>query len=76
MPTFLTTKFILIKSKFLKQNSFNQFRIFFKPTATVLDTAKKGRHDPCIIPRAIPVLEAMALMVLVDHILWQRQDRA
>lgn len=52
------------------------FRIFFKPTATVLDTAKKGRHDPCIIPRAIPVLEAMALMVLVDHILWQRQDRA
>lgn len=51
------------------------FRIFFKPTATVLDTAKKGRHDPCIIPRAIPVLEAMAALVIVDHILWQRSDR-
>lgn len=51
------------------------FRIIFKPTASVLDTAKKGRHDPCIIPRAIPVLEAMAKMILLDHILWQRQDR-
>lgn len=52
-----------------------EFRIIFKPTATVLDTAKKGRHDPCIIPRAIPVLEAMTKLVLVDHILWQREDR-
>lgn len=51
------------------------FRIFFKPTATVLDAATKGRHDPCIIPRAIPVLEAMAWMVIADHILWQRGDR-
>lgn len=51
-------------------------RIFFKPTATVLDTATTGRHDPCIIPRAIPVLEAMAWLVLADHILWQRSDKA
>lgn len=51
------------------------FRVFFKPTATVLDTAKKGRHDPCIIPRAIPVLEAMAALVITDHVLWQRQDK-
>ncbi len=51
-------------------------RIFFKPTATVLDAATKGRHDPCIIPRAIPVLEAMAWLVIADHILWQRSDRA
>lgn len=51
------------------------FKIYFKPTATVLDTAKKGRHDPCIIPRAIPVLEAMAWLVIIDHLLWQRQDR-
>lgn len=51
------------------------FKIFFKPTATVLENATKGRHDPCIIPRAIPVLEAMAWLVIADHILWQRQDR-
>lgn len=51
------------------------FKIYFKPTATVLHTATKGRHDPCIIPRAIPVLEAMAWMVIADHILWQRLDR-
>lgn len=51
------------------------FRAFFKPTASVLDVAKKGRHDPCIVPRAIPVLEAMAWLVLADHVLWQRSDR-
>jgi chorismate synthase len=49
--------------------------IFFKPTATVLDVAKKGRHDPCIVPRAVPVVEAMAWIVLADHILWRRQDQ-
>lgn len=51
------------------------FRVFFKPTSTVLDVAKKGRHDPCIVVRAIPVLEAMAWMVMADHILWARQDQ-
>ncbi len=51
------------------------FRVFFKPTATVLDVAKKGRHDPCIVIRAIPVLEAMAWMVMADHVLWARQDK-
>ena len=50
-------------------------KVFFKPTASVLDTAKLGRHDPCIVPRAIPVLESMAWMVITDHILWQRGDR-
>lgn len=51
------------------------FRVGFKPTATVLDTARKGRHDPCIVPRAIPVLEAMTWLVLADHTLWSRTDR-
>lgn len=51
------------------------FRVFFKPTSTVLDAAKKGRHDPCIVIRAIPVLESMAWMVMADHVLWARQDR-
>lgn len=50
-------------------------RATFKPTATVLDQAKKGRHDPCIVPRAIPVLEAMVSLVLADHALWMRTDR-
>jgi chorismate synthase len=47
-------------------------RIAFKPTSSVLDVAKKGRHDPCIVPRAIPVLEAMAWWVLADFILLKR----
>ncbi len=50
-------------------------RVGFKPTATVLDLAKKGRHDPCIVPRAIPVLEAMAYLVLADHLLWTQTDQ-
>jgi chorismate synthase len=58
-------------------------RIAFKPTATInkpqetvttsgkSTTLKaKGRHDPCVLPRAVPLVEAMAALVLVDH--WLR----
>lgn len=51
------------------------FRVAFKPTSSVLDVAKKGRHDPCIVPRAIPVLESMTALVIADHILWAKGDR-
>lgn len=47
-------------------------RIAFKPTSSVLDVAKRGRHDPCIVPRALPVIEAMTLWVLADMILLKR----
>jgi chorismate synthase len=50
-------------------------RVAFKPTSSRLDVAKKGRHDPCIVPRAIPVLEAMAWLVLADLVLLARLDR-
>lgn len=59
------------------------FRVAFKPTATILqpqDTVDtegretqltgRGRHDPCVVPRAVPIVEAMAALVLVDH--WMR----
>lgn len=49
--------------------------IHFKPTASVLDVAKQGRHDPCIVPRAVPVVEAMTTLVIADHLLWQRLDK-
>lgn len=58
------------------------FRVAFKPVATVLmeqhtvnidgedDTLKvKGRHDPCVLPRAVPIVEAMAAMTLLDFYL-------
>ncbi len=51
------------------------FRVHFKPTSSVMDVAKRGRHDPCIVPRAVPVLEAMANLVIADHLLWSRIDR-
>ncbi|HSP77023.1 MAG TPA: chorismate synthase [Myxococcaceae bacterium] len=41
-------------------------RVFFKPPATLAEHAKGGRHDPCIMPRAVPVLEAMVSLVLAD----------
>ena len=49
-------------------------RVACKPTASVLHVARAGRHDPCIVPRAIPVLESMAYLVLADHVLWHRTD--
>jgi chorismate synthase len=61
------------------------FRVAFKPTATIareqktVTTASKettlaarGRHDPCVLPRAVPMVEAMAALVLCDHALRQR----
>jgi chorismate synthase len=61
------------------------FRVAFKPTATIareqktVTTAQKetkiaarGRHDPCVLPRAVPMVEAMAALVLCDHALRQR----
>ncbi|MBR6180794.1 MAG: chorismate synthase [Prevotella sp.] len=61
------------------------FRVAFKPVATILQeqstidlegnptTMKaRGRHDPCVLPRAVPIVEAMAAMVILDHYLLQK----
>ncbi|MDR1763496.1 MAG: chorismate synthase [Dysgonamonadaceae bacterium] len=61
------------------------FRVAFKPVPTLLREQKtldiegnessltmKGRHDPCVLPRAVPVVEAMASMTLLDHYLINR----
>lgn len=53
-----------------------QCHLGFKPPATIGKMAKEGRHDPCILPRVVPVVEAMTHLVLVDHLLWVRLDRA
>lgn len=58
------------------------FRVAFKPVSTIMmnqssiDTSGevttvkgKGRHDPCVVPRAVPIVEALAALVLVDHLL-------
>ena len=63
------------------------FRVAFKPVATTLqkqDTINadgetvemqgKGRHDPCVVPRAVPIVEAMAALVLADYTLLRRQE--
>lgn len=65
------------------------FRAAFKPVATVMheqDTVDvhlhnttlkgRGRHDPCVLPRAVPMVEAMTALVLVDHALRQRAQCA
>ncbi len=43
----------------------------FKAPSTIGEKAKEGRHDPCILPRVIPVVEAMAAIVIADHALRQ-----
>lgn len=48
------------------------FRVGFKPTSSILEVAQQGRHDPCIVPRAVPVVEAMTWAVLADMVLLQR----
>ncbi len=61
-----------------------RLRVAFKPTGTIASEQKtvtrdgeptvlaaKGRHDPCVLPRAVPMVEAMVLLVLADH--WLRQ---
>ena len=61
------------------------FRIAFKPTATLMQKQKtvsmsgenveltaRGRHDACVLPRAVPMVEAMAALVLADHVLRQK----
>lgn len=59
-----------------------EFRVAFKPVATIrhaqqttttsgeeVTVAAAGRHDPCVVPRAVPIVEAMAAIVLCDHLL-------
>jgi chorismate synthase len=61
------------------------FRVAFKPTSTIASAQKtvtsagkettlaaQGRHDPCVLPRAVPIVEAMAALVLCDHALRQK----
>ncbi len=50
-------------------------RAYFKPASTVGSMATSGRHDPCIVPRAVPVIEAMAALALADLALASRLDR-
>ena len=51
------------------------FSVGFKPTSSIKDIAKTGRHDPCIVTRAVPVVEAMVWLLIADHLLWSRLDR-
>ncbi|NMM49738.1 chorismate synthase [Marinigracilibium pacificum] len=61
------------------------FNVAFKPVATIMQDQKsvdqdgnetivsgKGRHDPCVLPRAVPIVEAMAALVIADNILLNR----
>jgi chorismate synthase len=58
------------------------FRVAFKPVSTIMQEqqsvdkngnavalAGKGRHDPCVVPRAVPIIESMSALVIADHLL-------
>ena len=59
-----------------------EFKVAFKPVATLMKDQTsidkeenevvikgKGRHDPCVVPRAVPIVEAMTALVLIDHLM-------
>ena len=65
------------------------FRVSFKPVATILQKQNtidntgnnvelnaKGRHDPCVLPRAVPIVEAMAAITILDYLLLSQKDKA
>jgi len=65
-----------------------EFKVAFKPVATIMQSqptvdsagnaaeiSGKGRHDPCVVPRAVPIVEAMAALVLADHWLRNRNSK-
>jgi len=62
------------------------FRVAFKPVSTIqkrqhtvdvnhqpIDIEHRGRHDPCVLPRAVPVVNAMSALVIMDHLLRQKR---
>jgi chorismate synthase len=64
------------------------FRVAFKPASTIMQSQQsinnsgqeialdaKGRHDPCVVPRAVPIVEAMTAMVLADFYLLNRNSK-
>lgn len=64
------------------------FRVAFKPVATIMQDQEslneagepatvsgKGRHDPCVVPRAVPIVEAMCALVLADYLLLNRTNK-
>ncbi len=64
------------------------FRVAFKPVATIIKAQEsvnekgesvelkgRGRHDPCVVPRAVPIVEAAAAVVLADHLLRNRSSK-
>jgi chorismate synthase len=64
------------------------FRVAFKPVATIMQDQEsineagepatvsgKGRHDPCVVPRAVPIVEAMCALVLADYLLLKRVNQ-
>lgn len=64
------------------------FRVAFKPVATIMQDQEslneagesvivsgKGRHDPCVVPRAVPIVEAMAALVIADYILLAKSNK-
>ena len=65
------------------------FRVAFKPVATIMQNQAtinskgeateiqgKGRHDPCVVPRAVPIIEAMTALVLADFYLLNKTRQA
>lgn len=50
-------------------------KLAFKPVSSKGDVALKGRHDPCVLQRALPIVESMVLLSIAEHMLFARLDK-
>jgi len=75
-----------LRAVFLSNGQDVCFRVLFKPVATIsmkqetldidnneIELEARGRHDPCVLPRAVPIVEAMAAMTVLDLFLTRNQ---
>ena len=86
-PNFFNSRIVLVA--FFSSNGMDIFfNVAFKPVATIMKPQEtinqkghnvtmrgKGRHDPCVVPRAVPIVEAMAAIVLADFTLLNRNTK-
>lgn len=68
MPIWLNLAFKPVATVMKTQNSINQ-------SGEAVSLEAKGRHDPCVLPRAVPIVESMAALVLADFLLLSRSNR-
>ena len=73
--TFILVAMLAVSSAFAKNNALSAPIDTIDVEGNKISVTAEGRHDPCVLPRAVPVVEAMAAMVLLDSYLLSKTVR-